>query len=92
MMLYKTKAGALQFTMFIVVVIALLLAAFMILINTHKKFNIQTDFVLETVDNVNKGIDYLLQNDLKFNDTVAVKLQDEDYKKLKVYHDYWGGV
>ena len=37
----KVKAGALQLTMFIVVVIALLLTAFIILIHTHKRFRLQ---------------------------------------------------
>ena len=86
----KVKAGALQLTMFIVVVIALLLAAFIILINTHKRFDMQTDFVLETIDNANKGIGYALQNDIRLNDTTPIDLKDEDYKTLKVYRSYWG--
>jgi hypothetical protein len=90
MMFQKVKAGALQLTMFIVVVIALLLASFLILIHTHKRFNIQTNFVLETIDNANKGVDYVLQNEIKLNDTLDVNLQDEDYKTLKVHRDYWG--
>ena len=90
MMLQKIKAGALQLTMFIVIVIALLLLIFIILINTHKRFKIQTDFVLETIENANKGVDYLLQNELRFNDTIRVNLQDEDYKILNVHRDYWG--
>ncbi|MFI1772548.1 hypothetical protein [Thalassobellus citreus] len=84
------KAGALQLTMFIVVVIALLLTAFLILVHTHKRFNIQTDFVLETIDTANEGIDYVLQNDVRLNDTLLVDLHDEDYKTLKVHCDYWG--
>lgn len=89
-MLQKIKAGALQLTMFIVIVIALLLASFIILINTHKRFTIQTDFVLETIENANEGIDYALQNNISSNDTIIVNLKDEDYKTLKVYQDYWG--
>lgn len=90
MKLHKVKAGALQLTMFIVVVIALLLASFIILIDTHKRFSIQTDFVLETIDNTYKGIDYVLQNNVKLNDTLTINLQDEDFKTLKVHRDYWG--
>lgn len=90
MIWHKIKAGALQLTMFIVVMIALLLAACVILINTHKRFEMQTDFVLETIDNANKGIDYVLQNDLRVNDSIPIDLQDEDYKTLTVYCDYWG--
>jgi hypothetical protein len=86
----KIKAGALQFTMFIVVVIALLLAAFIILIDTHKRFNIQTDFVLETIENANRGIDYALQNETPLNDSINIYLDDDVYKTVTVYREYWG--
>ncbi|AXP80833.1 hypothetical protein CJ739_1747 [Mariniflexile rhizosphaerae] len=86
----KVKAGALQLTMFIVVVVAVLLAAFIILVHTHKQFKIKTDFVLETIENANKGISYVLQNDIRQNDTLQINQQDEDYKTVKVHRDYWG--
>ena len=90
MIFKKIKAGALQLTMFIVIVIALLLASFIILVHTHKRFNLQTDFVLETIDNTNKGIDYMLQNEIGLNDTIHINLHDGDYKTFKVYREYWG--
>ncbi|AUP79698.1 hypothetical protein [Flavivirga eckloniae] len=86
----KVKAGALQFTMFITVVIALLLVAFIILVNTHTQFKLQSDFVLETVENTKKGIQHALKNNIRANDTVHINLQDEDYKTVSVYKSYWG--
>tara|TARA_R110002049_G_scaffold257660_1_gene433102 strand:- start:2256 stop:3536 length:1281 start_codon:yes stop_codon:yes gene_type:complete len=86
----KVKAGALQFTMFIVVVIALLLAAFIILIHTQKRFKLQTDFVKETIVNTEIGIDYALQNDISQKDTIAVDLKGDHYKTVKIYRDHWG--
>lgn len=85
----KVKAGALQMTLFIVVIIALLLATFVIFLNTYKQFNVQTDFVIETTQNANKGVEYALNNRIRLNDTTFVKL-DEDYKTLKIAEDYWG--
>ncbi|ULC57932.1 hypothetical protein MBM09_08360 [Flaviramulus sp. BrNp1-15] len=90
MIFFKVKAGALQLTMFVVVVIALLLAAFIILIHTHKTFKVHTDFVLETINNADRGINYTLNNSYQLHDTISVNLEDEDYKTLKVYRDYWG--
>jgi len=87
---YRVKAGALQLTMFIVVVIAMLLAAFIMLLHTHKTFKVQTGFVIETISNVDKGINYALQNKLQLNDTTLVNLQDEDFKTLKVHRSFWG--
>lgn len=86
----KVKAGALQLTMFIVVVIALLLVAFIILVNTHKQFKIQTHFAIETIENTQKGIEYTLRNNIRSNDTVHINLQDDDYKTVSVHKSYWG--
>ncbi len=86
----KLKAGALQLTIFIVVVIGLLLSAFIILMHTHKRFNIQSGFVIETVKNTDKGINYILQNEIQKYDTISINLKDEGYKTLKVHRDYWG--
>lgn len=86
----KLKAGALQLTIFIVVIIALLLSAFLIFIHTHKQFETQTDLVLETIENANRGVHYALENDIRLNDTVALELQEEAYKNLTVHRELWG--
>jgi hypothetical protein len=90
MMVSKLKAGSLQLTMFILVVIALLLASFVVLLQTHRRFNLQTDFVLETINNSQKGIDYALHNPITLNEINSIDLNDEDYKTLSVKRDYWG--
>lgn len=90
MKLIKVKAGALQLTMFIVVVIALLLTAFIILIHTHKQFKIKTNFVIEAVTNAQKGIVYALHNDLLTTDTTSLRLEGTSYKTLTVHKSYWG--
>jgi hypothetical protein len=90
MIFTKLKAGALQLTLFIVVVIALLLASFLILVHTHQRFQIQTNFVLETVENADKGITYALQHSMQLNDTLKLDILDEDYKTLNIHKDYWG--
>ncbi len=86
----KLKAGALQLTLFIMVVIALLLASFVLLVHIHKRFNLQTDFVTETIYNADKGINYSLNNSFTLNDTLSINLNDEDYKTLKVHREFWG--
>lgn len=86
----KLKAGALQLTLFIVVVIALLLAAFILLVHTHKKFQVQTDFVIETVRNTDKGFDYAFQNRVPLNDTLQIQLTEEPNRIVKIHRGYWG--
>ncbi|MGC1633075.1 MAG: hypothetical protein WA749_13270, partial [Gelidibacter sp.] len=86
----KLKAGALQLTLFIVVVIALLLASFLIFVHTYAQFNVQSNFVIETTQNMNKGIQYALFNDVSLNDSTYIDLEDENYKSLKITRSYWG--
>lgn len=86
----KLKAGSLQLVTFIVVIIALLLASFIILIHIHKRFRIKTDHVIETVRLVDKGMDYALKNEIKGKDTISIPLQTEDYKSIKLHQSYWG--
>lgn len=86
----KLKAGALQLTTFIIVVIALLLTAFILLVHVHKQFQVQSDFIIETAKQSNEGIDYALQNSIQINDTTSIKLGGEDYRTLKVYRGFWG--
>jgi len=86
----KIKAGALQFTLFIAVVVALLLFAFILFVQTHKKFNIQTNYVIETANLAQMGIEYALLNAIKANDTTTVDLNQKDYETLKIHKSYWG--
>ncbi|MDO3694922.1 hypothetical protein QVZ41_08710 [Wenyingzhuangia sp. chi5] len=86
----SVKAGALQLTLFIVVVIALLLGAFILILYTNKTFKAQTSFTIETIRNADKGIQHLLQNTNPKKDTVTVPLENPDFKQLKVHTTFWG--
>ena len=86
----KVKAGALQLTLFVSVVIALLLTAFILLVHIHRQFQIQTDFIIETSSNADRGIVHILQNSTQLKDSTKIFLGDEDYKSLSIHRDYWG--
>jgi hypothetical protein len=86
----KLKAGALQLTTFIIVVIALLLTAFILLVHVHKQFQVQSDFIIEATKQSNDGMDYVLQNSIQLNDTTFLNLGGDDYKTLKVCRGFWG--
>jgi len=85
----KLKAGALQLTLFIAVVIALLLAGFILLVHTHKRFSLQSDFIIQTAQNTTRGIHQAMINQIPLNDTISIDLE-EDYKSLKVQREFWG--
>lgn len=86
----KLKAGALQLTLFVAVVIALILVGFILLIHTHKQFSVQTDFIKELAQNANMGINESLTSHVTLNDTINLNLNNEGYKSVKVHREFWG--
>jgi len=84
------KAGALQMTLFVIVVIALLLGAFVLLTHLNKLVAVKTDFAMETVNNANKGIDYSLYNETQYDKPILMDLEDESFKSVTVRQDTWG--
>ncbi|MEQ3663788.1 hypothetical protein [Olleya sp.] len=90
MFLFKLKAGALQLTLFISVIIALIITGFILLVHTYNQFKIQTDFIIETVQISNKGIREALISTIPLNDTTYLDINAKDFKTLKVYREFWG--
>jgi hypothetical protein len=86
----KLKAGSLQLVTFIVVVIALLLASFIVLIHIHKQFRIKTNHIIETISLVDKGIQHALHQKNSNKDTTTLVLDDSDYKSIKIHKGFWG--
>ncbi len=87
---FKLKGGAIQLTLAIVVIIALLLMTFVLFVHSHNLFNTKSDFITQTIKNSNKAIDYVLLNDIKLNDSIIIKLDDNHDKTLKVHREFWG--
>lgn len=90
MVLWKLKSGALQLTLFITVIIAVLLMGFVLLVHTHIRFQVQTDFILETTENAQKGIEHALLHSIRLKDTVTIPLEEPSFKNIKIYRDFWG--
>jgi len=86
----KLKAGAMQLTLCIVVMIALLLMAFLLFTHSHKLFKVQSEFAIQTIKNSNRGINYTLLNDTKLNDTTIIELDDNHVETIQVNREYWG--
>lgn len=85
----KIKAGALQLTTFIMIVVIILLLSFVLLTQTHKQFSAQTNFVIDTVKDVDQSIFNALENIQITNDTI-VHFDDEKHKTQKIHSDFWG--
>ena len=90
MIFLKLKSAALQLTLFIAVVISILLMGFVLLLHTHKQFQIQTDFMVEATQNTDIGIDYAMRHTIFLKDTISVPLDETTDNTLKIYRDFWG--
>ena len=74
------KAGALQLVTFITVIIALLLAAFILLLHVHKQFRLKTDHTIESIRLSDKG---LRQSDSQtYQDTSTVFIDKGSDKQM----------
>lgn len=87
---YKTFSGALQFTIFIGVIIALLLAGLLLLQNTHRFFIQQSKATIENIQLANSGIHYLLKQNKTIPDTTTIDVLTNEHQKVEVQSSQWG--
>ncbi len=87
---YKMFSGALQFTIFISLVIALILAAFLLLNHTHRFFLQQSKSGIENLQLCNSGFNFILsQNDI-MSDTLTINALSNNNQKVEASLSYWG--
>lgn len=87
----KLKSGALQFAVFVAVVIALLLGGLMLYAYTFGYMKEQSKGAIENIQLADDGINYLL-NAPEFNskDTLSIKLTEKENQSVKVHLSQWG--
>ena len=86
----KLKAGALQYTIFIAVVIALLVLAFISLTYTQQHFKGKTSNFLQTIHNTNAAVNYASNTQLAYNEIVKIKLLDNENDNTSIRKQHWG--
>lgn len=90
-LIFKLKSGALQFAVFVGVVIALLLGGLMLYAYTFGYMKEQSKGAIENIQLADDGINYLL-NAQEFNskDTLIIKLTEKENQSVKVHLSQWG--
>lgn len=78
----KLQAGALQVTIGIVTVIALLLFSFVLLVHSHKLFRLKTQTLIQTLHQTHYGLDTFLDHQNQI-----ASLESESYS---VKQSFWG--
>lgn len=87
----KLRSGALQFTIFISVVIALLLAGIILLTYTHKFFIEQSKAIVDNIQLADTGMIALVQQEFINNDTVSLPLlESRENQSVKIHLSNWG--
>ena len=86
----KVYSGALQFTIFIGVIIALLLAGLVMIQNTHSYFIEQSKATVENIQLANSGINYLLNQKTALKDTLTLSELTNENQKVEVHLSTWG--
>ncbi|WP_457617871.1 hypothetical protein [Lutibacter sp.] len=86
----KINAGALQYTLFIAVLIAILLGSFLTLTYVQSQFKIQTDFRVQSIKNASIGFDYVSYKEIALDQDTEVVLDKTIDSKLVLNKKYWG--
>jgi hypothetical protein len=87
---HKIKAGALQFATLISVVIAVLLAAFILLTYTQLQFTRQLGLSEKLIQQSHDGMAYVKQKDIPYNQHIEVALEGNFLGTLTLEQTHWG--
>lgn len=80
-----------QFAILVSVIIAVLLGSFLTLSHTHRLFNLQSNLLLKTINNVNLGIEYGNSAKTIFTDSITLPPEEENTSKTTLRRRFWGG-
>jgi len=87
----RIKSGALQFTIFIGVVIAIILSGLLLLYYTHNFFIQQNNFAIANIGLANNAMETLCSKNINVSDTLPVNLQSTDVgQNAKRIISHWG--
>lgn len=88
--LVKVKAGALQYVLVISVIIAIILMAFIMLIQLQEKIISKNRLYKETIYNVTNGFNYLSQKELAYNLEFRRQFSENKKEETTLVRKRWG--
>ncbi len=86
----KVKAGALQYTIFVAVVIALLVFAFISLSYTQQHFKLKATNFTKVVQQANLAINYAQTSTMPYNEVTNIRFSDNELENTKILKKNWG--
>ena len=88
--LIKIKAGALQYVLVVSVIIAVIMLAFMLLINLQRQVSIKHTFYKQAIYNVNYGFDHLSNSYVEYNKEFSRQFSENLKEETTVLRKKWG--
>lgn len=86
----KLNAGALQYTLFIAMLIVLLIASFLMVTFLQNTFKTNAGFQIRSIQNANLGFQYVSENDIPYNQKTTIKLPYDIGGQLTLLKKHWG--
>lgn len=86
----KVKAGALQYVIFISVVIALLLGSFVLLNYLQQKLRTQINFFNEVVQTTTNSFEYLRSNEITYENKNSFRFAEDASIETTLQKKHWG--
>lgn len=87
----KLKSSALQFALFVSVLIALLLFGLLLYIHSSKILQSNTEFQLNAIENCNQAIQLELNNKEFHKDSLSISISSQLELKETFFNEFWGG-
>jgi hypothetical protein len=86
----KIKAGALQYTMFISVVIVILISTFLLLTFLQNHFKTVSNFHIQSIQNTDLGFQYVSEREIPYDLQQDIKLPSAIESELILTKKHWG--
>lgn len=87
----KLKSSALQFALFVSVLIALLLFGLLLYIYSSKILQLNSDYQIDTINNSNQMLLLELNSQDFKNDSIITSLSSQFDSKEIIFNEFWGG-
>ena len=86
----KLNAGALQYTLFVSVLIVLLIATFLTLTFLQNHFKITANFQIQCIQNADIGFQFISENYIPYEEERTIELSDDIDSHIILTKKHWG--
>ncbi|MFA5297539.1 MAG: hypothetical protein WC389_04950 [Lutibacter sp.] len=86
----KVSAGALQYTLFIAVLIVLLISAFLTLSFLQNQFKIKGNLQIQSIQNADLGFNFIGENEIPYEEDKTVVLSTDLESQFVLTKKHWG--